>query len=150
MTSKKAKILAGLKRDIYARIGVSKIKGAGVGIIAIRDIPANTNPFRTNGKDCQAQPKGVPIPSKEIDKLNPEVRKLVYDFIVHSYDKKGNVVYDIPPHGMNSLDISFYLNHSSVPNMKIVYVPGCQYTVFKTKRKIMKGEELTINYAEFD
>lgn len=45
----KQKLLKHLENDIYCRIGVSKI--SGVGVIAIKDIPSGTNPFKTLSKE---------------------------------------------------------------------------------------------------
>ena len=50
MSKTKKKLLNHLNNDIYCRIGVSKIHG--VGVIAIKDIPPNTNPFIMTDNIC--------------------------------------------------------------------------------------------------
>ena len=137
-------LLKHLKNEVYARIGVSKIKGAGVGVIAIRDIPKGVNPFRVLGKECTGV-KGIKVKKSEVEKLDKNVKKLVKDFIAPSKD-----YYSIPRTGLNSLDISFYLNHSDKPNLDMWYSDKCSYTLFRTKKKIKKGEELTIDYSLYE
>ncbi len=41
----KEELIKHLKNDVYCRLGVSKI--SGIGVIAIKDIPKGTNPFRS-------------------------------------------------------------------------------------------------------
>jgi len=62
------KLLYHLENEVYCRIGVSHIRGAGVGVIAIRDIPKGINPFKIAGKDCVAF-ETVKVPVREIKKL---------------------------------------------------------------------------------
>lgn len=135
------KLINHLKNEVYVRIGVSKIKGAGVGVIAIRDIPKGINPFKVLGKECTGV-KGIKVNRKEIEKLDGGVRKIVEDFIA-----PDEGYYSIPRTGLNSLDVSFYMNHSDKPNMDMWYSNKCGYTLFRTNRRIKKGEELTINYS---
>jgi hypothetical protein len=53
--------------------------------------------------------KLINIDEKDIKKMDRGVKKLV----------KENNKYAIPASGLNSLDIMYYLNHSSKPNLKI-------------------------------
>jgi SET domain-containing protein len=54
--------------------------------------------------------------------------------------------YWVPQGGLNSIDISFFLNHSKQPNVKIIG----DGSNFVTARRIKKGEELTVAYNTFD
>lgn len=135
------RLLNHLENELYCRIAPSKIKGAGVGVIAIRDIPKGVNPFKIAGKDCIAY-ETIKVPIEDIRQLNSGVRKLIKDFIV-----PGKDFYELPKLGMNNLDIGFYMNHSNNPNMELWYTKKCPYTLFKTSRQIKKGEELTFNYS---
>lgn len=137
----KKALLKNLNEDIYCRIKPSKKHG--VGVFAIRDIPKDTYPFKLTGNQCIKQ-KIINISEEEVKKLHPEVRKLVDDF----YHKEDGI-YGIPYRGLNSNDISFYMNTSKKPNVSFEYNKGCTMVVFKTLRKIKKGEELLINYNEF-
>lgn len=56
----------------------------------------------------------------------------------------------IPVNGMNSVDISFLLNHSSTPNVAIACIaaPAKMSFSFVSLRAVKKGEELTRKYHE--
>lgn len=140
----KKSLLNNLKKDTYCRIGISTIPGAGVGVIAINDIPKGTLPFKICGR--QRNDTIVHISEEDLKKLDPAVRKLVKDFFfVTKYDDK--VYYPVTSKGPNSMDISFYLNHSDNPNLDLVS-NGKSYYDFQTNRDIRKGEELFINYND--
>jgi len=130
------------KRDVlkrlqqtYCRLGPSKI--AGVGIIAIRDIPKNTNPF----KGTRAQP-WYEFKVSELSKLDKEILRMIDDFYV--IEKNKTVL--IPEYALNGMDISFFLNHAEKPNVRTID----EGLTFKTLRKIKKGEELTVAYGTYD
>jgi hypothetical protein len=140
----KAQIIKNLKDETYCRIGISKIPKAGVGVIAVRDIPIGVDPFKLTGstnptykmaKVTTANLKGVPKP----------VLKMLEDFIF----KESDGSYHMPAKGLNTLDISFYLNHSKKPNVTIYQGPKSSYMGFKTNKKIKRGSELTINYNKY-
>ena len=134
MKSKKAEILDLLK-NTYCRLKASKIEG--VGIFAIRDIEENTNPFYGVCKR-----RWHKISKEDLEKLDPEIKKMAKDFFVT--DKTGNLL--VPNDGLNSIDISFFLNASKKPNVRTTD----DGTNFKTSRSIKKGEELTTSYADYD
>lgn len=133
-------LLKNLQNDTYCRIGLSKIHG--VGIIAIKPIPKNTNPFYITGRKCISY-KTIELTDKEVKILPTVVQKLVNDFI-----GKENNIYSIPSNGFNSLDISFYLNNSKNNNLDIIETK-CKYMEFVTNRDIEIGEELTIDYDDY-
>jgi SET domain-containing protein len=72
---------------------------------------------------------------------------MINDFI----EPEENCYY-IPENGLNSLDLTFYLNHSANNNLGIVDddVDNDGYSSFVTLRHIRKGEELLINYKDYD
>lgn len=141
MNARKKQLLDNLKNDTFCRIGVSKIHG--VGVIAIKDIPKGTNPFKISSNVCQVY-DSIYLSEKEINQLNPNVTKIVKDFIAPNANGKYSVPYD----GLNSLDISFYMNHSLKNNIGVID-DQCEFVLFITNRLIKKGEELTINYNDF-
>ena len=96
----KKKLMNNLKNDIYCRLGVSSIQG--VGVIAIRDIPINTNPFKIAGKKYPDY-HIIEISKEDIKPLPLPVRNLLTDFIAPSDNGK----YAIPCEGLNMMDISF-------------------------------------------
>jgi SET domain-containing protein len=135
---KKKEILKNLK-NTYCRLRASKIEG--VGVFAIRDIPRGKDPFIGI-----KQGKWHRFEAKEIKKLDKEVLKMIDDFFVIEDD--GSVY--IPETGLNGIDISFFVNNSKNPNLKIVGNGKDEALVFKAARPIKKGEELTISYSTYD
>ena len=138
MDKKNQKFINNLK-NTYCRIKSSKING--VGVFAIREIPKNKDPFLGSG-----QQKWYKIEEKDYKKMDKEVIKMIDDFFVIEKDKS---VY-VPEAGLNGIDISYFLNDSKKPNLKIVGNGKTEAIVFKTLRKIKKGEELTVLYSTFD
>lgn len=128
----KQQLLKNLTKDIYCKIGKSKIHG--VGVIAIRDIPKGTNPFIGSPQD-----KYITFSEKELKNLPPEIKKMVSDFFI--FDGKYFLV---PAFGLNSINISYFMNHSKTPNIQTDKTGENCYTM----QDIKKGEELTINYIK--
>jgi SET domain-containing protein len=115
---------------VYARIGLSRIHG--VGVRAIRDIPAGTLVFR--GEDERV----VWVSRAEIRRLPPALRQLYNDFAMAWGDRLG------VPRTLNMLSVGWYLNHSDRPN-----VEADEDGRFHSLRRIRKGEELTADYRTF-
>lgn len=116
----------------------------GVGVFAIIDIPKDTNPFEYPNKKC-GNDKYIKVHKDELSNVHKNVIKILDDFL--EKDDKG--YYEIPANGLNSLDISFYMNFSEKPNMDITYDKDCKFAVFKSNKIIKKGTELLINYNSF-
>ena len=66
------------------------------------------------------------------------------DDFYHKTDGK----YTLPKNGLNSNDISYYMNSSKNPNISFKN-EECNMVVFYSNRAIKKGEELLIDYDEF-
>lgn len=137
----KQDLLNNLTYDTYCRIGVSKIQG--VGVIAVKDIPPGVNPFMITNKECVLY-KTFNIKEVELKDVPKPVTELVKAYFVP--DELGQ--YTIPENGLNSLDISFYLNHSKNNNLDLIQT-NCEYTEFISNKLIKAGEELTINYKNY-
>ena len=121
--------------ECYCRLAPSSIHG--IGVFAVREIPKGTDPFRIG----VAYPSGwIEITQAELDRASDGVRNLLALLFVR--DKKGDL--SIPAIGTNLVDISAYLNHSDRPNMKTA-----DGHTFTAKRKIRKGEELTVDYSTY-
>lgn len=141
----KSELLANLRDQTYARIQVSSIPGAGVGVVAIRDIPAGTDPFALPGDRCRGY-TSIQLSRKEVDSLASPVRKLITDFVAPNPDGSRGV----PSWGFNAMDIAFYMNNDdNDPNISIHRV-GCMFLGFRAKRKIPAGTELFIRYKDYD
>ena len=139
MKSSKYKLLKNLEQT-YCSFGVSKIHG--IGVIAIRDIPKDINPFPSTYTE-----KAVILTDKELNELPKEViTKVKHIFI------KYNNVYSIYNLGLNSMGVRFHLNHSKKPNVgvniEIITKPG-YYLPFVTLKDIKKGEELCCDFTTF-
>ena len=123
------KLILELKRT-YCRLKSSKLHG--IGVFAIRDIPEGTEPFREFYNE-----ETFILTEKDIAELPKAVRNLITDFVVPTI----NGVYQIPTSGLQSLNVSWYINHSETPNML-----SRDGWLFRAKRSIKAGEELTVDY----
>jgi SET domain-containing protein len=121
----------------YCRIKPSRVHG--VGVFAIRDIPAHVNPFEETVHKIWHR-----FEVAELKHLDPEVLRIIDDFLVIEED--GTV--EIPAVGLNNLNISYYMNNAAAPNVEAVLSE--QFLFFRTLHSIGKGEELTIAYETFD
>jgi SET domain-containing protein len=134
----KKQLIENLTKDVYCRIGVSQVQG--IGVIAIKKIPEGVNPFKTTRR-LKYNP--VILSEEDVKHLHPNVRKMLKD-----YCKTGNS-YDCPYNGLNSLDISWYMNHSDKPNIRVVDAGG-EFLSFASLRDIEIGEELLIDYRHYE
>lgn len=130
----KQQVLKRLQRT-YCRIQPSPIHG--VGVFAVRDIPAGEDPFFGSG-----DPDAVRFTKDELVGLDPEVLRLIDDFLV--FDEDGSV--EVPEEGINGLTLAFYVNHSKNPNL----ISPDDGLSFRTSKVVKKGEELTAQYETYD
>lgn len=137
ITKIKKQILKNLK-NTYCRLRPSATHG--VGVFAIRDIPRGVKPFA--GIFDQPWHR---FNLSELVGLDPVVKGLIDDFFV--IEKDGTVF--IPRHGLNGMDLSFFVNNAKKPNLRVVYTKA-GVTEFVAARKIKKGEELLAAYADYD
>ncbi len=121
--------------NTFCRLKKSKI--AGVGIFAIRDVPEGTNPFYGVQKH-----RWYDFAPMEFDNIDKNTLKMIHDF----FAMDDNGCFSLPDCGLNGMDISFFLNTSKNPNVKTID----DGTNFIAIRKIKKGEELTVSYANYD
>lgn len=139
--SKKDRLLDNLKYDTYVRLRPSPLQG--VGVFAIKDIPKGVNPFKMANK-----PKynSIKCTASDLKHVDPFVKKMIEDFI-----EPEGTSYHIPENGLNSLDLTFYLNHGDNNNLGVVddEEENDAYSSFVTLRAIKKGEELLINYKDY-
>ena len=139
----KARLMRNLKRDVYTRVAPSKI--AGVGVVAIRDIPAGVNPFKPPA-GTRIDRRTVGLSEQDLTELPPPVKALIRDFIAP--DENGR--YPVPRAGQLGLDMTFYLNDGGrESNLAIVSDPRDDFLGFRAKHPIPAGTELTIDYARY-
>ncbi len=129
-------------KKTYCTLRASDIEG--VGVYTIKQIATNTNPFELTNNSCYNY-NGIFLSKTDIKRIsNIEVKKMIKDFI--SPDSSNQ--YMIPYGGLNSINLTFFLNHSTTPNLEIVS-DGCEYMGFITKSVIEPNTELTINYGDY-
>jgi hypothetical protein len=92
---------------VYARIRQSKIHG--VGVFAIRDIPAGTEIFKGDDGELVWMKRSA----LKLDKLPLEIRRLYDQFCL--IKDKGET-YGCPK-SFNLMTVAWYLNHSKTPNV---------------------------------
>lgn len=115
---------------VYARIGPSRTHG--VGVRAIRDIPAGALVFRGESE------RVAWVSRAAVRRLPAAIRKLYEDFGMVWGDRIG-----VPPN-LNRLSAGWYVNHSDRPNLE-----AGDDGRFRALRRIRKGEELTADYRTF-
>jgi SET domain-containing protein len=106
----------------------------GIGVFAIADIPKGC-------RDMFSRSLGtwIKLSFDEVKQLPPHSQNLVETYCL--YDESD---YYVPDHGFKIMDLVFYLNHSSEPN--IVSVNHGEY--FEAMVDIPTGTELLINYGD--
>ena len=154
----KRAIMKHLRETVWVKLAASPIEG--VGVIAIRDIPADTNPFACVNEHLKSREEFVSVTAKELKALAPEVGDLAKSFFAPLDDDasrarpdvprdEATLVYGVNATGLHTLDISWYLNHSDSPSVRFVeaeHVGG--FNGYKTTRLVPAGEELTVDYRE--
>jgi len=132
---KRAHLLNRVLRNCYCRLQPSNIHG--IGVFAVRDIPKGRNPFRMIPK--YGDIGYVRITEDELDALPPKLSEVIRNLFIPTDGKMH-----IPNHGMNMINLNCYLNHSATPNM--CTKNGYDFVTF---RKILVGEELTVDYRTY-
>ena len=131
MHSKKKKLLQHLRTEVFCRLGVSPVHG--IGVFAIRDIPKGVKPLKSRLKLHE-----IKFNHAEVSSLPCQVRKELDMFCY--YDKHHML---IPAIGLNSMNMSVYLNHSKSANVKMR-----KDGVLIALRDIKPDEELVMDYDD--
>lgn len=120
---------------VWARLGVSKIHG--VGVFALRAIPAGTSVFASD----DAPIRWIDRAAIEAADIGEAERALYRDFAIQRADMIGC------PADFNRLTVGWYCNEpapGAEPNLAAS--PACDMIAL---RDIAAGEELTLRYAGF-
>jgi hypothetical protein len=122
--------------SVYVRLGVSPIHG--IGVFAIRPIPTGTNIFASDRVNL------VWVDRERLAEtgLSPDERALYEDFAIRRGDTVGC------PVDFNNLTPGWYLNEP--PAGEDANVQSTRELGFFAVRDIAPGEELTINYSDFN
>jgi hypothetical protein len=117
-------------QGVYTRLKPSPLHG--VGVFAIRNIPAGTNLFATDEADMYE------VPAAHLRGRDAAIRDLYDAFCVR---EDGRL---FGPRSFNALTVAWYLNNSERPNVE------CDGSFnFTTIRDVRDGEELTVDYATY-
>lgn len=138
---KKQKFLEHLKNDVYCRIGISQIHG--VGVIAVKDIPQGTTPFKSLN-----QHKNEIVTASVEEMKNIGIHKNVIEIARDFFGSSEQNTCDMYHYGPNDINISYYLNHSINNNIDLIVTDDVYYG-FITNKDIKIGEELFINYEHY-
>lgn len=149
-TTKELELKKNLKDHTLTKLKPSIAVPGEIGVFALEDIMADKDPFEV----CNAEPmETIALRKQWIDRLStqkPQVADMIQKFVLCSEDSNGDTVYNIPATGMNSLDISFFLNTNPEKdrcNCKTLESEdGRGFDKILTSRSIKKGEELLLHY----
>jgi len=128
---KKQQLLHELAHDTHATLKPSALHG--IGVFAIRDIPAGTSTIFSKEKG-----DWITVSRQEVDALPQHAKELVENHCL--YDDNH---YFLPGYGFKMMDLAVYLNHSDSPNL--ISINDGEY--FEATRYIQSGEELLIDYG---
>lgn len=117
---------------VYIRLGLSKIPEAGIGVIAIMDIPKDDYIFWPDDDEL------IWIEEEKLLGLPEPIKQMYTDFCVKNRNSYGC------PVNFNKLTPAWYLNHSEEPN-----VYSDEDYRFRASRDIIAGEELTSDYSTY-
>lgn len=128
----KLELLNHLHNEVYCRLMPSP--SHGVGVFAICDIPSGASPFQGcwNGDYHM-------VPEDQVKELKPGVQDMI-----RAYCVLQDGAWCVPEIGLNRLDMSFFINHSSTPN-----VATDDGERFYSLRPIKSGEELLVDYNTY-
>ena len=154
----KSSLLDHLRHRSFVKLSPSRI--AGVGVVAVRDIPPDTDPFLPpNSHLLQPEPPCITVHAAELAALPSAVRSQLATFFAALDDPRdptgaarlrdatGGLVYGVNATGMERLDASWFLNHGEEPNVR--YCEAAEAGAFNgyvTTREVLAGEELLTDY----
>eukprot|EP00931_Biecheleriopsis_adriatica_P057541 TRINITY_DN34147_c0_g1_i1.p1 TRINITY_DN34147_c0_g1~~TRINITY_DN34147_c0_g1_i1.p1 ORF type:complete len:240 (+),score=55.93 TRINITY_DN34147_c0_g1_i1:34-753(+) len=150
------RVLDHLRSEAFCHLFASPI--AGVGVRAFRQIPAGVDPFPLSNPHMAAKERFSVVSAAELRAMPECVYEQVKSFFAPlteddgwtpQRNDDGEIIYGVLATGLNSMNLSWYLNHSDDPNIEFKEAEDDGgYNSFVTRRKIEVGEELTTNYKE--
>src|SRR5947209_8638873 len=122
----KRTLLANLEKA-YCRIQQSPLHG--VGVFAVRRIPKGINPL-----ELPMRTELVGLSEADLRTLPTGIRQMIRQYAV-----KQDGRYVLSTLGFNLVELEYFVNHSTKPNLMFDDGAGC----YVTARVIRSGEELT-------
>jgi hypothetical protein len=124
-------------KNVYTRLGPSKIHKGGVGVFAIKDIKKRTPLFKNDIEETQW------VEASEFRRTPIAIRRLYRDFSVF---KREAALFGCPTN-FNRLTVSWYINKpgsSKRPNVR------CDENYnFYALQNIKAGDEVTVDYSKY-
>tara|TARA_Y100000310_G_scaffold267587_1_gene279649 strand:+ start:136 stop:585 length:450 start_codon:yes stop_codon:yes gene_type:complete len=136
MHSKSTDIFNRLKKGAFCKIQPSAIHG--VGVFAIKDIPAKICPWVTPNHHFTNDP--YLLTTDDLNRLDRSIKDTLLDYNL----KESDGLY-ISPHELEVFHLTQFLNASKKPNLDFLFDTTGE---FITNREIKKGEELTVDYQK--
>lgn len=130
------RLLNTLRHETFVAIRPSPV--AGIGVFAIRHIPAGCRDIFTPPHGDSADDGFVTVPRGDVDALPAHARQLVETYCL--YDD-GH--YYVAEDGFKKMDLVHFLNHSATPNVRSIDDGAW----FEALRDIEPGEELFVDYG---
>eukprot|EP00908_Phaeocystis_cordata_P013960 Transcript_25072.p1 GENE.Transcript_25072~~Transcript_25072.p1 ORF type:complete len:253 (-),score=15.87 Transcript_25072:43-723(-) len=125
----KRALLDHLLHRCYVKLAPSRI--AGVGVLAVREIPPDTDPFAPpNAHLLPPEPPCIAVCEEELTGHPTGVRSQLHSFFAALDDPRdptgttrlrhpmGGLVYGINATGLERLDASWFVNHGEEPNVR--------------------------------
>jgi SET domain-containing protein len=132
MQYSKLELLRHLNQEVYCRLRPSG--SHGVGVFAIKDIPAGINPFPGAFEGTY-----IEVTEEELRSAPHGVQEMIRAYCVCE-----DGLWLVPNEGLNRIDVSFFINHSKNPN-----VATEDGEIFITLRAIKVGEEIVSDYDQY-
>ena len=146
----KTELLDHLAHASYVKLAPSGV--AGVGVVAVVDIPPGTDPFIAPNTHLRGREWSVVLSADDLRRIPAAVAEHVLSF--HDSQQDGRV--GVNATAMVSMDASWYLNHGSDPNVEPhtdqdrvdeARREGRQaFNSYRTTRRVRAGEELLLDY----
>ena len=126
-------LLSELAQETYVALQPSPVHG--IGVFAIRDIPkGNRTMFSKENGDW------TKVPFEQVESLPEHSKRLIETYCI--FDEES---YYIEKTGFKKMDLINFLNHSDSPNLGLI-----KGEFFETLADVKCGDELFINYSDFD
>jgi SET domain-containing protein len=130
----KEQLLNELNHFTYVVLKPSQLEG--VGVFAVKDIPKGClNMF---SKPDPAD-EWILVSKREVESMPPHARFMIENYCLFDADN-----YFVPSHGFKKMDVSLFINHSDMPNIRSI--DDGDY--FEAIRDIKAGEELLVDYGD--
>lgn len=155
----KRALLAHFSKRSYIKLAPSHI--AGVGVVALRDIPPDVDPFEAPNAQLRLPEQSITMREAELEALPAAIREHALTFFaamddphedgsVPWRDAAGGLIFGFNATGLESLDASWFVNHGERPNLRFESGDSERggFNRYVTNRFVQAGEELLANYAD--